>query len=114
MSGATESETSKVIIKRGSVDSLSLYEVTDHELSILESGSPSSTYMNFSIAFFSIGISFAITLFTVHNLTIYIYSSFLIATLVGLAISVVLGVLWLRTKSSVKAICKKIRDRVPA
>ena len=38
-----------VQIKRGRVDSLSLYEITDNELDILTAGSPSSLYLNFAI-----------------------------------------------------------------
>jgi hypothetical protein len=114
MSTATESDTVKLKVIRGSVDSVSLFEVTDYELSVLESGGPSSTYLNFAIFFFSISVSFGTTLLTVSGLSVYLYSSFLIATLGGASISAVLVVLWLRTKSSVKNVCKKIRGRVPA
>jgi hypothetical protein len=98
---------------RGALDSLSLYEITDYELELLEAGSPSSTYLNFAIFFFSIGASFLTTLMTVNVGSMYVYSTFVVLTVVGLAASVVLFVLWRRTRSRIKDLCLKIRARVP-
>jgi hypothetical protein len=100
-------------IVRGPVDSLSLYEITDYELEVLEQGSPSSTFLNFAITFFSIGASFFTTLVTVDIASIYLFATFLVLTVVGLAASAILFVLWRRTRSRVKDLCKKIRARVP-
>ena len=38
-------------IKRGRYDSLELFEVSESELTIIERGSPSSTYLNFAILY---------------------------------------------------------------
>ena len=51
-------------ILRGKVDSLSLYEITDFELDVLEKGSPNSIYLNFSIFLLSVGFSFLAALFS--------------------------------------------------
>jgi len=98
---------------RGPVDSLSLYEITDHELDILEEGSPSSTFLNFAILFSSVGVSFLVALLTIAIESIYVFSVFVIVTIVGVGASVVLFVLWYRTRSKVRDLCKRIRARVP-
>ena len=100
-------------IVRGPLDSLSLYEITDYELEVLEEGSPSSTYLNFAIFFFSIGASFFTTLVTTTISSVYLFSIFVVLTVVGLAASLVLFVLWRRTRSRVKDLVKKIKARVP-
>lgn len=93
------------------VDSLSLYEITDYELELLEQGSPSSTYFNFAIGFFSIAASFFATLITVEIPSLYVFLTFLVLTVVGAGTSAVLFVLWAKTRSRTKNLCKKIRAR---
>ena len=109
----TENSTGPRIL-RGAFDSLSLYEITDYELEILEQGSPSSTFLNFAIAFASVGLSFLATLLTVKIESIFIFSVFVILSVIGLAAALVLLVLWRKTRSSVKALVKKIKARVPS
>jgi hypothetical protein len=100
-------------IIRGSLNSLSLFEITDYELEIFEQGSPSSTYFNFAIFFFSVGASFLATLLTVKIDSVYIFSIFVIITVIGICASMVLFQLWRKTKSTTKELCKKIRARAP-
>ncbi len=108
----TEGSVSLRII-RGPLDSLSLYEITDYELSIMEEGTPSSTFLNFAIFFFSIGASFFTTLCTVTLPINSIYVIFVVLTATGLSASVVLFVLWYRARSKVTDLIKKIKARVP-
>lgn len=112
MNTVTEASVQLRIV-RGPVDSLSLYEITDYELELLEQGSPSSTYFNFAIFFISIGVSFLTTLLTVEIASIYIFSVFTILTVIGICAALVLFQLWRSTKSRTKDLCKKIRARVP-
>lgn len=100
-------------IVRGTLGSLSLYEITDYELELLEQGSPSSTYLNFAIMFSSIGLSFLATLLTVDIPVGYAFTIFVVLTVVGLGAAAVLFVLWRRTRSRTVDLCKKIRARVP-
>jgi hypothetical protein len=100
-------------IVRGQVDSLSLYEITDYELEILEHGSPNSILLSFAICFISVALSFLTTLLTVKIESIYLFLIFLVFTVVGLAAGIVLIVLWYRTRSQVGGVGKKIRARVP-
>ena len=54
----------KIIVRRGRVDSVDLYEVKKNELELLEKGAPESLQLNFSIFLFSIAFSAIITLTT--------------------------------------------------
>ena len=100
-------------ILRGPVDSLSLYEITDYELEVLAEGSPSSTFLNFAIFFVSMGVSFLTTLVTTAITSLFLFTIFVVLSSVGLAASLVLFVLWRRTRSHVEAVINKIRSRVP-
>lgn len=112
MSAQNENSNGPKIL-RGAFDSLSLYEITDYELEALEEGSPSSTFLNFAIAFISIGLSFLTTLLTVKIESIYVFVVFLVLTIIGLAAALVLFVLWRKTRSRVKDLIKKIKARAP-
>ncbi|WP_148663259.1 hypothetical protein [Sphingobium indicum] len=100
------------VIKRGSLTSLSIYEITDYELDILESGGPSSLYLNFAIFLISIGISFLITLMTTDISNTKIYNFFLISTILGLIIGLLLLTIWKKTYTSTAKLCIKIRSRI--
>ena len=112
MNAASEGSVQLRII-RGPIDSLSLYEITDYELEILEQGSPSSTYFNFAVFFISVGLSFLTTLLTVEIKSVYLFSVFTVLTVIGIFAALVLFQLWRRTKSKTRDLCIKIRARVP-
>lgn len=98
-------------IRRGKVDSLTLYEITDYELNTLERGSPSSTYLNFSIFFISMGASFLISLLAA-DLSARVFIVFCIATGIGLSIGLVLFTIWWKMGSDLGVVCEKIRERI--
>lgn len=100
-------------IIRGPLDSLSLYEITDYELEVLEEGTPSSTFLNFAIFFLSTGASFLTTLVTVDIPIGPTFVIFVVLSTIGIGASIVLFVLWQRTRSKVKNLIKKIKARVP-
>lgn len=102
----------EVRIVRGRVDSLSLYEITDHELEILEKGSPVSLYLNFGIFLLSVGFSFLIALFSVDIQSARIFAVFVILSCVGIIGGVFLISIWHSMKGSVSDIVKKIRMRI--
>ncbi len=109
-----ESDQKYLPVVRGPISSLSIFEITDYELNIFEQGSPSSTYLNFAIFFFSVSASFLATLISVKIKSIYIFSIFVIIVSIGACASVVLFVLWKKSGSITKELCKKIRARAPA
>lgn len=113
MSAHQSEASTQLTIIRGSLNSLSIFEITDYELEIFEHGSPSSTYFNFAIFFFSVGVSFLVTLLTVKIESIYIFSTFVIIAAIGICLSLVLFQLWRKTKSTTRELCKKIRARAP-
>ena len=99
-------------IRRGSLTSLSIYEVMDYELDILESGGPGSTFLNFSVFLLSVGMSFLIVLLTVKLDDLKLFAFFLVVTIVGLLLGVGLLIVWNRSRFSVSRLCIKIRDRI--
>lgn len=113
MSQETDNTGNKELrIVRGRVDSLSLYEITDNELDILEKGSPSSLYLNFAIFLLSVGISILSTLFTVEIHSIRVFVVFVILSVVGILGGLFFMLLWYRLKGEVSDVVKKIKKRI--
>lgn len=100
-------------IIRGQVDSLSLFEITDYELEMLEQGAPNSMHLNFAVFFISIAVSFLITLLTVEIGSIRVFTIFTLLTIVGFSVGIVLLILWYRTRAKSVDVIKKIKARVP-
>jgi hypothetical protein len=100
-------------IVRGRVGSLSLYEITDYELDVLAAGSPNSVYLNFAVFFLSIGLSFIASLFSATFQTERRFTAFLVVSVVGIALGVLLLVVWSQAKSRVDDVLKRIRERAP-
>ena len=108
------SDENTVKIRRGKVDSVLLYEITDHELEILERGTPISVFLNFGIFLVSIGSSFLIALLTTQissDRTFYVFTLLVIVCLVA---GIVLLSLWYRNKQSIPALISKIKNRIPS
>lgn len=106
-----QEEQSSVNIIRGSIDSLTFYEVTEDELALLENGPSSSIYLNFAIGLLSICVSLFATIFTVkidNNITFIV---FLVVALVTLITGVGYLVTWFRSHKSFTAIIKRIKAR---
>lgn len=100
------------IIKKGTVDSLTIYEITEGELETIQRGSPSSTYLNFSIFLISIATSFLVTLLTVDKISDRLFDIFCIITVIGFIVGLILFVIWFRTKNDIDTVLKKIKERV--
>ena len=100
-------------IRRGRVDSLTLFEITDYELDVLSRGSPSSIFINFAIFFLSTAISFLIALLTVTITSDRVFQVFVIIVVLGFISGGVLFCLWLRNRKAMSAIIKRIRQRIP-
>jgi hypothetical protein len=100
-------------IVRGKVDSLSLFEITDYELELLEQGSPNAIYLNFAIFFVSIAISFLTALLTVEIKSQNIFTIFVVLTIVGFSIGGILIILWIKTRTKLSTLVSKIKARVP-
>ena len=100
-------------IRRGRVDSLTIYEITDHELDVLAAGSPSSIYLNFSVALLSVFASSVLALVTATFISTATQTvAILLAIVCGIA-GLLLLVLWKRSHRSIAGIVKRIQDRCP-
>lgn len=100
------------VITRGSVTTLSLYEVTDYELDVLEQGSPANLYLNFSIFMISTGISFLVSITTTKITDIRLFTVYVVCSVVGIVGGLLLLGLWYKNRKSVKTLCLKIRGRI--
>ena len=110
--GPVEAESQKdPIIRRGRVDSLSLYEITDHELGILEKGSPSSIYLSFAIFLLSVASSFLVTLWTSTITSDRVFIVLVIIIIVGYALGGLLLLLWFRTRTSILDVARRVKAR---
>lgn len=102
-----------VKVKRARYDSLELFDVSENELTIIERGSPSSTYLNFAIFLLSIAISFLTTLLTVdlkENQTLF--TVFTVICVLGFMVGLFLIIIWYRSKNEFDEVLKKIRNRM--
>jgi hypothetical protein len=93
------------------IGQLTVYFVSEDELRMIESGGPSSVYLNLAIFFLSVGASFLISLLLSEPKSIYRFTVSVVLT-VGTAIAgFVLLVLWLRSSKSASNVIKQIRAR---
>ena len=104
-----------VEIRRGRYDSLSLYEVTEHELDILKQGTPLSVLLTVGISLCTIGVSFLITLFTTPittgSIVFVVFTSIVVGSFIG---SFVCICWWYSNRQSVPSVIEKIKSRMPA
>lgn len=98
-------------IKRGRVDSITVYDVTDYELDQLENGSPASLFLNFAILLLTTGVSFLIALLTTTIESDRIFYIFFIITLVSFISGIILFILWIKGRKSIKDLIEKIKNR---
>lgn len=112
MGGKNYSGENELRVIRGKVGSVSLYEITDSELNLLEKGSPSSIFLNFAIFLFSVGTSFLITLLTTTIPDIKVFTSFLVFTIIGFLGGTLLFIIWYRMKGEVAEVISKIQERI--
>ena len=104
----------KMVIRRGKVDSLTLYEITDYELSLLETGSPTSLLFNISIFLLSTAVSFLVTLLATEIKSDRTFIVFTVVVIVGFVGGVVLLLLWFRFRQSTSGVIQRIKSRVPS
>jgi len=107
-----ENVQNQIKINRGRVQSVSVYEITERELSILEIGPQSSIFLNFAIFLLSVSISFLIALFTTTIASERTFAIFVVITAVGLVAGMVLLAVWYRGHRSVSDTIVKIKGRI--
>ena len=100
-------------VRRGRVDSISIYEVKEDELEILENGAPVGIYLNFAVFLLSIAFSGITALATAKFDSILLENAVLFTSIVGVVVGVLLLFLWKNEQKSIKSTIQKIKDRVP-
>jgi hypothetical protein len=100
-------------IRRGRIEQLTIYEVSESELETLERGSPIALYLNFSVFLLSVSASFLIALFTTTISSERTFTVFVVVTTLFLALGVLLLGLWFRSRVSIREVARRIRARVP-
>lgn len=99
-------------IQLGRLDSISIYKVTESELSSLEAGRPTGYLFDlFLCLFFTLGISFIVTITTTSIKSDRLFS-FSIVAIVSIICSLVCLCLWLRCRKSLKIVIDAIKNRV--
>lgn len=103
----------ELVVRRGRVGSVDLYEIKENELELLEKGSPANLQLNFSVFLLSIAFSAIAALATAtfkHQITETI---FVFVAVVGILLGGYLLISWWRTRTSIDKLIKKIRERIP-
>jgi len=103
----------KLVVRRGRVDSVDLYEVKENELELLEKGSPANLQLNFSIFLLSIAFSAVLTLTTATVKTPVWETVYVVVAVVGFLLGIYLLLIWWKTYTSIKKIVARIRARIP-
>ncbi len=99
-------------VRLGTVDEVRLYQITESELDILEHGSPSSTFFNFAIFFLSTAFSFIASIMAAPIGNERVFTVFTVIIVVGLALGVILLILWWKSPNQCKKTITKIRGRI--
>jgi hypothetical protein len=100
-------------IRRARIDRLNIYELSESELNILERGSPESLFMNFAIFLLSCAVSLLIALLTTNIESERVFDVFVIGTVVGFALGLLLLAFWGWYRRSRSTIFEQIRRRMP-
>lgn len=99
-------------IRRGRVESVDLYEIKDSELDQLEKGTQGDLHSTSATFLISSAISCGIALGTADFHSPKVETFFMLMTLLGTIGGIYQGILWWRSKSAVKKLCVKIKDRI--
>lgn len=98
-------------VRRGRVDSLSLYEVTESELDALERGDGNSVELNFAIGLLSVMVTLVVALFTT-NMSDLTKLCFVSAILITGLLGAFLLLKWWKNRHEISNLVKKIRSRL--
>jgi predicted neutral ceramidase superfamily lipid hydrolase len=100
-------------IRRARLDNLTIYEVSESELEIIERGSPDSIYLTISVALLTLATSFLGSLLLTEIKSSVILFLFIAIVVVGFIVGGILLILWKRSSSSVAICVAAIRRRLP-
>ena len=91
---------------------MTLYQVSDEELRLIEIGGLSSTYLNLPIAFLSSAVSLLFSFLLAGSPTSIYRFTFLMVLLVGTGLAgIILLIIWRRSNKSAQSTIDQIRAR---
>jgi hypothetical protein len=112
-SSFTNNEGDKpVLIRRGRVEYVDLYEVKDTELELFEKGSPADLQLNFAVFLLSIAFSAIVALVTATFAYPTVHTTFVVVAVVGVLMGIYLMIAWWRNRTPIRRLCKVIRQRI--
>ena len=100
-------------IRRARLQRLTIYEVEESELAILERGSLDTIFLNIAVALLSMSVSLSVALLTAEFPSDRAWTVFLVITVVGYVAGVIMLLVWWRSRVSVAACTRNIRQRLP-
>lgn len=106
------SDEKHLVVRRGRVDSVDLYEVKENELELLEKGAPATLQLNFAIFLFSIALTCIVALATTNFKWPIVESIFTFSGVIGVLMGSYLLISWWRTKESISEVIKVIKNRI--
>lgn len=107
-------DSEEVVIRRGRVGSISLFEITDAELQTIEHGAPSSTLTNFGFFLGSAFLSFLSVLLSTPISSDRLFVVYVIIAICSGLISVCCFIVASKMKGGLKELIAKIKERVPS
>ncbi len=102
----------KVLVRRGRIDAINLYEVKEHELEVLEKGSTETLQFNFAIFLFSTAFTAIVALATSNFKWQTVKTIFLLISIVGILHGTYLILSWWRSRTARKKVTETIRNRI--
>ena len=101
------------VVRRARLQRLTIYEVEESELLILERGTLGSIYINISIALLSLAVGLTATLTTAVFPSDRSWQLFLVVTVVGYIVGASMLLIGWRSRKSISECVREIRQRLP-
>lgn len=103
----------KVDIRRGSLKSITVFDVTEEELNRIESGAENNIYNSLFLVFLGVSISMFISWLTVElSSDVVKQCIFYCFWILSSIVTILMLILWLNCRQSVQPIIKQIKGRV--
>lgn len=99
-------------VRLGRVESVDLYEIKDSELEQLEKGTQGDLHSTSATFLISCTLSCGLALATAEFRSPKVETFFMLMTLVGTLGGIYQAILWWKSKSAIKALCDRIKNRI--
>lgn len=108
---SAKSKEAKIVY--GRVGSVTIYEITENELNLFETGSPKLSSINLAIFFLTLALSLLIALITNNIESQNIKIVFLSIIISSFVLGAFFLINWYRTSKSITNVIKEIKERAP-